>query len=180
MVVFGMDGIADVSGGTLSPNPGGAVTSAQWDFFVSMQNLTNPTDSASTCLGSLVSCEGPPLGPNLPFEVTKSLVFTFVVGDIAIIEGQLQATASAASTAFEDGAFASQSVTSSALHTANFYLQPLDDFTLVSFSGHDYALPASTVPEPVSVFLVAGGLSALLIVRSRGSRRRKVPVVSAT
>ena len=175
MAVVGMDGIAQVSGGTLSPEPGQAVTSAQWNFFVSMQDLSNPTNFVTICQDSLVACDPPGglLGPNVPFEVTNPFVFTFVVGETPIIEGQLLAGATAGSAAFGDGAFASQSVTSFAFHTANFYLQPLDDFTLVSSSGHDYSLPASTsVPEPNSVLLFAGWLSALLIVRRRrGSRR---------
>jgi hypothetical protein len=175
MAVVGMDGIAEVSGGALSPDPGGAVTSAQWSFFASMQDLNNPINSLSVCLDSLVQCDPTDpsslLGPNVPFEVTKPFVFTFVVGETPVIVGQLLVVASAAASAFEDGAFASESVTSFAFHTANFYLQPLDDFTLVSASGHDYSLPVSTAPEPNSVLLVAGALSALLIVRRRGSRR---------
>lgn len=175
MAVVGMDGIAQVSGGTLSPEPRQAVTSAQWNFFASMRDLSNPTNSVSICLDSLVACDPPGglLGPNVPFEVTEPFVFTFEVGETPTIEGQLLAGATAGSAALGDGAFASQSVTSFAFHTANFYLQPLDDFTLVSASGHDYSLPASTsVPEPNSVLLVAGALSALLVVRRRrGSRR---------
>jgi hypothetical protein len=79
------------------------------------------------------------------------------------------AFASAGATTGVDGAFASESVTSDALHTASFYLQPLDAFTLVSQSGHDYSLP--TVPEPASGLLLASGLGALAAGCRRSGRR---------
>jgi hypothetical protein len=167
MAVLSMDGIADVSGGSVIP---GSATDAAWSFNAWMQNLSNPSDYAIVCADS--SAPECLLGPNIPFETTKSFVFTFTVGDVDVIEGSMLASASAGSATVEDLAFASSTVTSSAFHTAKFYLDPLDDFTLVSFSGHDYSLSVSAVPEPGSVLLVAGGLSTLLVVRRRrGSRR---------
>ena len=173
--VIVMDGLVDVSQGAISPDPGGAGTTAQWNFSLVMQSL-NPANATSvTCDNLAVDCG---ILPGIPFELSTPFVFSFVVGDVDIVTGQLVAGATATSFANEEGAFASSSVTAAALETAKFYLQPLDDFTLVSFSGHDYSLPgggggggggSTAVPEPASVLLVAIGLSAL-IVRRRGSR----------
>ena len=171
MALVRMDGIVSASGGTASPdpsNPREAAIDASWNFVASMQNLSNPSDYVFVCADSVgPSCLLP---PNVPFEASKPFVFNFVVGDVAVVTGLLQAVASAGAATSVDGAFASESVTSAAMHTASFYLEPIGDFTLVSASGHDYSL--QNVPEPASGLLLAIGLGALTASR-HGSRRSR-------
>lgn len=165
---FGMQGIADVSGGSLSPsgNPNAAGISATWIFISFM--FTDFEFSPELCAGdpSQIGCGVLPAG--IDFQSDGTAIFNLEIGQTFAFNGQLQVVATAGSFAAEDGAFASSSVTSDASHTGQFFLQPLGDFTLVTASGHDYSptgVPSSSAPQPTAAMLVGLGAAILAVLR---------------
>jgi len=132
----------------------------------------SPTPQNSTLVGRLCGSTDlaavytpPGCGPiplNAFFEGDLSVMIDLVVGQSIGIEGQLEVIAAGTASA----AGGSLSGSADGTNAATFVLKPLDDFTLVTASGHDY----STAPEPGSLALGAVGL--LGVGTLRVSRRR--------
>lgn len=109
-------------------------------------------------------------GPPLPSS--RTLMLTTAVGNLLTVSGDLRLGVSAIAplTAPSGGTTLATSAVV-ADHTARLYYQPQDGITLISASGHDYAIGASNsaAPEPGTFALLSlGGLLAL----RRGIHRR--------
>jgi hypothetical protein len=104
---------------------------------------------------------------NVPFLFERSVEFVVTIGEQFGITGALAAEAIANASAVQPGDETSF-LLADAFRTANFYFQPLDDFTLVAASGHDYSPPSTptAVPEPGSLTLFVG-IAALGTARRR-------------
>lgn len=117
------------------------------------------------------------IGNGIAGTTPSTVLFTLntTVGHTVTLSGLLEISASSYIDGLPDALGGDVSATSSALaaHTAHFYLQPTDDLSLVTASGHDYAIP--TVPETATT--VSFGLLLLLggggMVVS-GRRRRRI------
>ena len=102
------------------------------------------------------------IGNGVAGTTPSTVLFTLntIVGRTVTLSGLLTVSANSYIDGLPEALGGDVLVTSSALaaHTAHFYFQPTDDLSLVTASGHDYAIP--TVPETATT--VSFGLLLLL------------------
>lgn len=104
-----------------------------------------------------------------------SYTFEAKIGDRFSLQSTLETFVDAHAILSSTNPFMTVSSTADALNSAHTFLDPLSsDFYILAESGHDYASPPiSSVPEPSTGLLLAGGLMALLCrQRVRGASVR--------